>query len=234
MRYLVQILITLYCTSTSLAQYNGEIFNDKGPSHAMMTATNSWLFENIRPGINGSPYFMDDYKYADIKLKKGRSFVGVRAKINLYSQDILFLSSNGFEGLIEMGMVNEISFSDTTTEGVIPYKFQTGFPAIDRQNGNHFYLILAEGRCSFIKSIIKIVSERKNDLLDEKNKDYETRENYYLFINGNMKKWKKDTNFFLSELSDRQTEVNQFILSNKINGKNAEQVIKLLKYYNSL
>jgi hypothetical protein len=49
-----------------------------------------------------------------------------------------------------------------------------------------------------------------------------------------MTRWKKDKDFILAELSDKQTEVNQYILSNKLNLRNQEHLVKLLTYYNSL
>lgn len=93
---------------------------------------------------------------------------------------------------------------------------------------------MAEGRCSFLKSIYKRVSEKKTELSGEVVKEFETYEDYYLIINGVMKRWKKDKDFILAELTDKQAQVNQYLLSNKVNFKNAEQVTKLLNYYNSL
>ncbi len=229
-----QILLAVICTGTLCAQNNGVVINGKWANQIFITDVNGRPFENKYADVSGTPFFNAEYKYANIKLKQGRTFVNVKAKIDMVSQEIYFISSNGIEGYIEAGMVKEITYSDTTTEGILFYKFQTGFPPIDMKNGNTFYQILSEGRCFFIKSITKKVSERKNELSGEVAKDFETYENYYLFVKGEMKRLKKDKEFILAELSDKQAQVNQFVLSNKTNFKNNDQLIKLLNYYNAL
>ena len=58
--------------------------------------------------------------------------------------------------------------------------------------------------------------------------------NINILSKGVMKRWKKDKDFITAELSDKRAEVEEYILSNKLNLKNRENVIKLLNYYNSL
>ncbi len=188
---------------------------------------------SIRNGT-GSPYFMDEYKYSNIILERGRVFTKVKARIDLASLEVSFISVNGIEASIEAGMIKEISFSDTTAEGIVLYKFKTGFPSIDKQTRNNFYLMLADGRCSFLKAVMKKVTEKKNDISGEVVRDFETYEEFYIFSKGVMKKWKKDKDFILAELSDRQPQVSQFIDANKITFRSEEQLIRLLNYYNSL
>jgi hypothetical protein len=49
-----------------------------------------------------------------------------------------------------------------------------------------------------------------------------------------MKHLKKDRDFILSELADKQQEVNKFIQDNKLNLRNNDHLVKLLEYYNGL
>jgi hypothetical protein len=114
------------------------------------------------------------------------------------------------------------------------YKFQTGFQLIDKQDQRNFYQVLAEGKCGLVKSITKSISERKNELSGEVAKEFETTENLYLFVKGELKRLKKDRDFVMAELADKQLPVNRFVLDNKINFKNLDQIVKLLNYYNSL
>ena len=183
---------------------------------------------------SGTPYFNDTYKFSNILLKSGRTFLNVKARIDLVIQGIFFISSNGIEINIDPGIAKEISYTDTTSEGMLFYKFKTGYPAIDKQNSNNFYLIMAEGRCSFLKSIIKKVAERKDVVFGDRDQDFDTYENYYFFSKGEMKRLKRDKDFILGELSDKEEQVNQFIQSNKISFKNNEQLVKLINYYNTL
>lgn len=227
-------LLLISADNLVYAQNNGVVIGGKWADQVSITDVNGRPFESKYVDIAGSPYFTDAYKTASIQLKQGKTFTNVRTRIDMVSQEIHFLSSNGVEGYIESGMVKEVSYTDTTTSGIVSYKFQTGFPSVDRQTVNNFYQILAEGKCGLLKSISKSISERKNELSGEVVKEFETTENTYLFIKGVMKRIKKDKDFFVTELSDKQKEISGFIQSNKLNFKSNDHLIKLINYYNSL
>jgi hypothetical protein len=233
---LYQISLVLVFAGAVHAQNNGVVVGGKWASQIYISDVNGRPFQNKYADISGSPYFLVDYKYADIKLARGqnRVFVNVKTRIDLAAQETYFISSNGVEAVMEAGMVKEITFADTTENGIIQYKFQTGFPAVDMKTANHFYIVLTEGKCGFLKSITKKVTERRNELSGEVVKDFDTYENYYLFMNGEMKRWKKDKEFILGELADKKAQVNEFIQSQKLNPKNNDHVVKIINYYNTL
>lgn len=183
--------------------------------------------------INGSQYFNENYRYSDITMVKGRKFTNVKAKIDLTNQSVVFLS-NDIEAVLEPGSVRELSYRDTTENGIIAYRFRTGYPAVDNKTPNNFYIVLADGKCSMLRSVEKRVTQRKNEISGEVFRDYETTESYFLFSKGEMKHLKKDKDFILSELADKQAEVNKFILENKLNLKNYDHIARLLDYYNGL
>lgn len=184
--------------------------------------------------VTHHPYFTDIYKYADIKLARGRAFLNVKTRIDIEIQQATFISSNGIEIPIDPGLAKEITYADTTKEGIVFYKFKTGFPNIDKLTTNYFYLVLADGRSSMLKSIVKRVKERVVVVFSEYEREYETFEEYYLFSKGIIKRLKRDKDFILAELSDKQEAVNEFVVANKTNFRNDEQLIRLLNYYNSL
>jgi len=190
--------------------------------------------QNGYADISETPYFNEVYKFANIKLARGRAFNNVKTRIDLVAQAACIILPTGTELNIEPGLAKEITYADTTKEGIVFYKFQTGFPSIDKQNGNNFYLVLAEGRCGFVKSIFKKEVEQKKIVYGDITHEYETVEDYYLFAKGAMKKLKKDRDFILAELSDKQAQISEFIQSNNTNFKNIDQLIKLFNYYNSL
>ena len=227
-------LLLISADSIVCAQNNGVVIGGKWADQVSITDVNGRPFESKYIDVAGTPYFTEHYKIAGIQLREGKRFPNVRTRIDLLAQETHFLSSNGVEGYISAGMVKEVSYADTTPAGIVFYKFQTGFPAVDRQTENNFYQILAEGKCGLLKSITKSISERKNELSGEVVKEFETTENYYLFTKGIIKRIKKDKDFFIAELSDKQNQVIQFIQSNKLNFKNNDHLVKLLTYYNSL
>ncbi len=232
--YFSRFIIALFLLNSIAAQSNGVVVGGKWPSQIFISDVNGRPFESRFADVDGTPYLHAAYKYADITLKQGRKFIKVKAKLNLVTQETIFESANGVEGYMEAGMVKELSYTDTTEQGMVSYRFQTGFPAVDKQTDKHFYQILSEGKCRLLKSIVKKVVERKTELSGEVAKEFETSENSYLFVNGEMRRFKKDKEFVLSAMTDKLPAVNQFITENKTNFKNMDQVIRLLDFYNSL
>lgn len=232
--YFSRCIIAFFLLNSIAAQSNGVVVGGKWPSQIFISDVNGRPFESRFTDVDGTPYLHAAYKYADITLKQGRKFVKVKAKINLVTQEIIFESANGVEGYMEAGMVKEISYADTAETGIMQYKFRTGFPAIEKLTELHFYQVFAEGRCGLLKSIVKKVIERKNELSGEVAKEFETIENFYLFANGRMQRFKKDKEFVLSALTDKLPAVNQFIADNKTSFKNMDHIVQLLNFYNSL
>lgn len=208
--------------------------NPAGATTVLSNEVVYWSFIYNTVQVNRSPYFTDEYKTANIKLTSGRILEKVKMKIDLVGQQVLFISTNGIEINFDPGIVKQITYSDTTANGIVFYKFQTGFPVIDRQNRNNFYMVLADGTCTIVKSILKKVIGDKKIVLSEVADEYETFEDYYLFIKGGIKKLKKDKEFLLTELADKQAQVSQYIQSQKLNLKNIEHIIKIINYYNTL
>ena len=158
----------------------------------------------------------------------------IKAKLNLVEHEVEFISANSKEGYIGKGLVSIISFNDTVRQQVKKYTFQTGFPGIDNQTSIHFYQVLCNGKVTLLKSLNKSMEERNNELSGEKSKEFVTRENWYVFQNGTMKRVKKDQSFFTTVFSDKTDPFLGYVNERKVNFKNEEQVIKMIDYLNSL
>lgn len=229
-------LIFLCCLSFNSPVSSGLQGQDlKGVGSPLSTAVQTSVshIQRQTTRLNNSPYFNENYRFADIIMVRGRKFINVKAKLDLFNQTVVFVS-NDIEAVLEPGTVREMSYRDTTENGIINYRFRTGFPAIDNKTGNNFYIVLADGKCTMLRSVEKRLTQRKNEISGQVFNDYETTENYFLFSKGEMKHLKKDKDFILSELADKQQEVNKFIQDNKLNLRNNDHLVKLLDYYNTL
>ncbi len=215
-------------------QNNGVVVEGKWASQIYVSDVNGRPFKNRNEDVSGSPFFDENFKYADIILTRGRKFTGVKTRIDMSTQAVHFISTNGIEIMMDAGGAKEVSYADTTAEGILFYKFRTGYPSIDMKTANNFYQVLSEGNCTLLKSIEKKVSTRKNDISGEIFKDYETSETPYLFMKGEMKRLKKDKDFLLGELSDKQVQLAEFMQSQKLSVRNIEHIARLVNYYNSL
>jgi hypothetical protein len=227
-------IIVIFSLPLLMAQANTINTTGKFGSQIFLSDVYGRAFENIYADVNGSPYFLADYKYATITLTDGRKYSNVKSKINLVEQELVFIAANGVEGYIGKGMVSTIAFSDTNKQGVKNYQFQTGFPKVDNQTNIHFYQVLVSGKATLLKSIVKSIGEHGNELSGEKSKDFMERENTYVLIGSDMKRLKKDKDFFITLMADQSGPIAQYLTTNKVNFKSEDQLIKLIEYYNSL
>lgn len=181
-----------------------------------------------------TPYLHADLKHGTIFMKSGRVITGVKFRLNLVSNETECVFPNGLTTMLAKGAVKEINFKDTTEHGVVSYKVKNGYPAFDMQTRDNFYIVLSDGRCSFLKSLQKKVIEKVNDMDRNIIREYETTEEFYLFSNGSLKHWKKDKDFLLTELADKKEAIQKFITEKQTSFRNVESVAELINYYNSL
>jgi hypothetical protein len=224
----------LLSVQVGMAQANTIGTTGKWGSQIFLSDVNGRAFENKYDGIVGSPYLLPDYKYATIYLNNGKQFDNVKAKINLEAHEIVFMDSKGQEGYIGKGLVRTIIIIDTTSTGINRYIFASGYPKMDNQTNLSFYQLLKPGGIvELFKYINKTIEERGNELSGEKSKEFITRETLYIRENGVMQRVKKDKAFFATIFAKYPKEFNNYVLANKVNFKNEEDLKKLLTYYDN-
>ncbi len=185
-------------------------------------------------GVDGFPYLVKDFKFGSIELKNGRKFSSVPLKLDLVAQEIIFLSPNKEEGVIGSDFVKDVSLIDTTELGVIPYLLRSGFPAIDNYKSNQFCLVIADGKIALLKSMVKSIDTRKNELSGEISKEFALTEDYFTFQNGVMSRFKRDKNDILELFYKQRDKIEIFIKANKGSFKNEQYLASIFNYYNSL
>ena len=98
------ILITFVFSTTLLSRntFTNSVFINSGlPNEKYYHSSEIDLLKNKNKISTGTPYFNEEYKYANIKLKHGRSFNNVKTRIDLLNLTTYFISSNGIEINIE-------------------------------------------------------------------------------------------------------------------------------------
>jgi hypothetical protein len=184
--------------------------------------------------VEGTPYFIKDFKFGTIELKNSRKFIDVPLKLDLVMHEITFLSPNKEEGIIGNDFVKDLTLVDTT-EGVIKhYLFRPDLPAIDNHKAKEFCMILADGPITLVKSMVKKIDTRKNELSGEISKDFALYEDFFTFQNGEMSRFKRDKTFILNLFSKKATLIEAFIKENKGSFKNEDYLASIFNYYNSL
>jgi len=235
MQKVVGLFLLLFIgMNSSKAQQNSIGTTGKWGTQIFLSDVNGKAFENKYADVAGSAYFFPSYKFSSIEMRDGKKFMDIKAKLNLVEHEVEFISASTVEGFIGKGLVSVISFSDTVRQEVKKYTFQSGFPGIDNQTTIHFYQVLSNGKVTLLKSINKAMEERNNELSGERSKEFVSRENWYIYQNGVMKRVKKDQAFFTDLFTDKAEAYAKYVNENKVSFKNEDQIAKMVNFLNAL
>jgi hypothetical protein len=190
-------------------------------------------FVNAPTDIEGTPFFDEAWKPAIVVLQNAKTVGNVKMRLNLQTQEAHFLDKNNAEMAVPAGLIKEIRFTMTPGPDSLMLTFREGFPPVDGQDHNNFYLILLEGKIALVCALSKSVVTKKDPISGEVKKEFVNYENYYLFRNGSMVRVRKDKGFIISKLSDRRDQISEFVDKNRLNYRSIEDIKKIIGYYNS-
>ena len=198
---------------------------------------NGRTFVNPAPDVTGSPFFADDWRVGTVILVDNRRYDGIRLRLNLYSGEVHVMDSVRKEIALEKGYVKEILLpvSPVKMAGLTgTIRFQCGFPSVDTHDGAFLYEVVLEGHCWLLHAVRKVISERKDDLSGETTREYRTYEDYYVYNGTTIQRVKRDKDFLLTVLADKKDKVESFINDNHLRFKSADDIRRVIGYYNQL
>jgi hypothetical protein len=182
----------------------------------------------------GSPFFQEQWKAGTIRLFNGQAFDHLLLKIDLERQQVHFRKPDNNEYVIDAGAVQQVVLHDSVNQLPAADTLQCGFPAIDNQGTQNFYLILCSGRIVFLEAIRKSIHEEKDQLSGETRKEYRTYDDYYFFREAKMERIKRDRSYFLNAMKDKEEQISYFLQKNKTSFRSINDIRRLVAYYNGL
>lgn len=186
-----------------------------------------------RVEIKGSPFLPGEWAKAVVTLKDNRIFSGISMRLNCVNNSIHYLTSQKTEMVAPDGMIKEIVMVDSTGASPTEYRLASGFPEIGKNTAATFYERLVYGKAQLLKYTKKKLKEYKA-YAGATEKEYVSNEDYYVFINNDIKEWEKGKEFLLEMLADKKEKVQEYINEQKLKCKSIDDVKLVLNYYNSL
>lgn len=226
------LVLIIGCFTTLFAQ-TGAPGAYSNPQGFMSEANGKPLYSRNDLATQGSPYFSSEYCTANLKVRNGKMYAGIKVKINLEENLVIYDAGDGKE-MVASSPIDKVEFfncSEETKNKILV----SGFPSIDQQDQSSFYVLLDSGAVQLLKSIS--VSYRDVKFYSEPNmtRVYEKKENYYAYSPGKgMMRLTKDNNEVLATFTNKKEELTKFIAGNNIKCKKEEDLVKLFNYYNSL
>ncbi|MES2371731.1 MAG: hypothetical protein V4557_04065 [Bacteroidota bacterium] len=183
--------------------------------------------------IEGTPFYADEYCTANLKIKNGKYYTGIKVKLNLQENLLIYIDREGKE-MAASTPVEKIEFFNCSD----PAKNKTlvsGFPAIDKQDVSNFYVRLDSGNVSLLKYIFVNYRDEKKYGSANMTRVFEQKEVYYIYTPGKgIQRLNKDNNAVIKLLGNKKTELEDFIAKNDIKCRKEEELVKVFTFYNSL
>lgn len=216
----IATIVVCFGTIPSIALAQREVATQNFANTTDGSPVSTVKYENV----TGSPYLIDDWSTALVKLQSGQTYKDVKVKYDQVSDELRF-ENNGQE-LVFINPIAEFKIK-------LPKKdlyFKCGFAPDPKA----FYQVLAEGKTTLIKKNRKVIVDKTPYNSATTVKVFEPQVRYYLYKDNDLASVKANKKSILSALSDKKDALEAYIGKEKLDFDNNEDLSKLINYYNSL
>lgn len=185
--------------------------------------------------IEGSAYLYDTWQPGDVKLVNGQSSKErMQLKYNVVDDVVSFKDKESGEEMVFILPVQEFTLSLTDNDELFTRHFRSGYKGIEGATPANFFEVLSNGKIQLIKRFNKVIMESQLIGSASKTRNFIEKTKYYLVNNGKALPVKNDKKAFLAAFGDKQSQIEDYIKTNKVNFKSDTQLGKLVDYYNTL
>ncbi|WP_299706860.1 hypothetical protein [uncultured Pontibacter sp.] len=176
--------------------------------------------------VKGSPYLTDDWQAGSVKLDNGKIFEGLQLKYDQIEEELMFLNK-AEEAQLFVDPIAEFT--------IIGRTFRRGYTPADGATPKTFYQVLADGETQLLKRTSKKIYEEVPYGTATKIKNIIENETYYLAdAEGKLTKIRKDKKAITNALSNKKSELEDYVKANRLDLRQEGDMAKLVTYYNSL
>jgi hypothetical protein len=184
----------------------------------------------------GSPYFYDDYCFAEITTTNGKVYPDVKVKIDLINKYIIYITESGDE-MIATTAIHQVKFmSFIYNETAYGETILRGFNyPLNAADGN-IYQVLEDGKTKLLKEVIVTYSDTKKYGEANITRVFTKKEIFFAVFENKTKLRKVDKNktSLISMFETKQTDIRNYIENQKLKCKSEQDLIKVFNYYNSI
>lgn len=180
--------------------------------------------------ISGSPYLEDEFTTGTVYTSDKKKFENVLLRYNIYNDDLEFQTPN--KRVLAMDKPETIELADFGQYKMTYLSYASG----NKQNKG-FFKILQEGKASlYAKPDVLFQKAVESDgIKPEKPAMFVSKPDiYFIRIGTNPAQKVGNKKELAALLGDHKSEIATYIKKNKVKVNKADQLKKLLNYYNSL
>ncbi|WP_276484695.1 hypothetical protein [Paraflavitalea pollutisoli] len=228
-RTLLQLLLLSIACSTQ-AQ-----LSDLGSNPFMADATGRPLYLQTNYRSEGSPYYYDAYLPATVTALTGKVYTNIRVKLNVQTNELLYMADNGAEMIAAMPVrrihFGSVADKEATTTKVLE---SVGTEPLNAPNAA-IYEVADTGRIAVLKQIKVTYTDDKAFNQASVVRIFKRKETWHLRLaNGQVARLETSKEAVLTLLADQQAAVTAYIDQEKLKCRTVDDVRKVIRYYNTL
>lgn len=236
MKYILLALFSLACFA-GFAQRTVDVNQNIGssainPNHFMVVGGQPFVNTKFSKVVEGTPYFRDEWMKGNVVVAGGKEYAGFELKLDLVYNELHYKDASGAE-MISSADITKVVLFDTVAQRI--YRFINSSdisPYIETDKG--WYLLLSDvGGAAVYKRIVKALNENKPYGSATIEQSIKTSNKYYVFYKNTFTQVKKLKDI-PDVLTDKKTQLAQYITSQKLSEKNEDDFEKLMQYYGTL
>jgi hypothetical protein len=210
-------------------------------------STNTFVnvIDNRYEGLRGTPYFLPNWLPGDVELNGGVKYRNQRLKFNAATQNLLVKEPRTGDSVIVDAqqirhfLLYQAVVTDTSKhQNAWFFKRYTDLKTNEKDLGNGYFLVLYDGKTTLLKQVRKIF--KKADYKDpySTNVRYDTYDEegiyYILRPDRELVRIKRNKKALIEVLTDQKEALTAFADQQKLTGKNDEDLVKLVAFYDKL
>lgn len=178
--------------------------------------------------IESTPYMSEDFKPGEVYTKNNILYKGP-LRYNIYADEIEFKVNDIVYWIAEPQKIKYIKIEKSTF---------IYFHSDEKKNKKgSFYELLVEGKCQLLlkRNTVFLKAEAAKPYQDPKPAQFKVgNDTYLLLIDNGLPQLITNKKSIINALSEKSSDISKYIKKQKISIKEKGDLIKLVKYYNSL
>ncbi len=235
MDFKLPVLFLFLSAFQSLSAQNYLQENIKGGTAFANDINGMPLYLKMETKTEGSVYFYDNYTLADITMPQGTIYKNVLVKYNLLENQLQYQLEDGKE-MIAVSPVSRIVFHPLVTNGdSLNQVILTGGAGVINKSGATVFQLIDTGKISLLRKITLTWRDDTQYGQAGSVRKYVRTENEYWLATGEVyTKLERSRSFFVKYSGDKGEQVGTYIDKIQPKYKSVEDLLKIVRYYNTL
>lgn len=161
----------------------------------------------------------DDWQTATIYLNNGRVIKNIKTNFNLVTSELLYMDEKGQTMVANPAVIKLVEVSDRK---FIP----------NEAKSSYIEVLSTQGKATLARHIKKVIIETKPFNSATIQKDFRTKENVVLSVNGNLTEVNSADDLY--EILGPSDQLKEFAKKEKLKQKSVDSWVKIVDYYNSI